>query len=40
MNFQKRHAQLDWQHGYAFAFALTARDDLGTFWYLRKRNWF
>ncbi len=40
MNFRHDMYELDWQHGYAYAFALTALTTLATFWYLRKRNWF
>jgi Mg2+ and Co2+ transporter CorA len=32
--------ELDWTHGYAFAFAVTAFTTLITYWYLRRRNWF
>jgi magnesium transporter len=40
MNFKNDMYELDWQHGYAFAFALTAATTLGTFWFLRRRKWF
>ena len=40
MNFQRDMPEINWQHGYAFAFALTACTTLVTYWYLRKRNWF
>ena len=40
MNFQKDMHEINWQHGYAFAFAVTALTTLVTFWYLRRRKWF
>ncbi|MFM2295914.1 MAG: hypothetical protein RLZZ350_2327 [Verrucomicrobiota bacterium] len=40
MNFKQGMVELDWTHGYAFAFALTAITTLGTYWFLKKRNWF
>lgn len=40
MNFQKDMHEINWEHGYAFAFALTAVSTLITYWYLRRRNWF
>jgi len=40
MNFQKDMHEINWEHGYAFAFGLTALTTLGTYWYLRRRNWF
>jgi magnesium transporter len=40
MNFQKDMHEINWQHGYAFAFVLTACTTLLTYWYLRRRNWF
>lgn len=40
MNFQKDMHEINWEHGYAFAFGLTALTTLLTFWYLRRRNWF
>jgi magnesium transporter len=32
--------ELNWAHGYAFAFTLTALTTFGTYWYLKKRGWF
>lgn len=40
MNFQKDMHEINWEHGYAFAFAVTAVTTLLTYWYLKKRNWF
>ena len=40
MNFQKDMHEINWAHGYAFAFALTTFTTLGTYWYLKRRNWF
>ena len=40
MNFQKDMHEINWQHGYAFAFGITALTTLLTYWYLKKRNWF
>ena len=40
MNFKHDMHELDWTHGYAFAFAITALTTLGTYWYLKRRNWF
>jgi len=40
MNFQKDMHEINWQHGYAFAVALTAFTTGLTYWYLRRRNWF
>lgn len=40
MNFKHDMHELDWAHGYAFAFGITAFTTLVTFWYLRRRNWF
>ena len=40
MNFQKDMHEINWQHGYAFAFAMTAVTTLITYWYLRRRKWF
>ena len=40
MNFQRDMHEIGWEHGYAFAFALTALTTLGTYWYLKRRNWF
>jgi magnesium transporter len=40
MNFKHDMHELDWTHGYAFAFAVTAFTTLITYWYLRRRNWF
>lgn len=40
MNFQKDMPEINWQHGYAFAFALTALTTVLTYWYLRRRKWF
>ncbi|MFM2081469.1 MAG: hypothetical protein RL380_160 [Verrucomicrobiota bacterium] len=40
MNFKHDMVELDWTHGYAFAFAVTALTTLVTYWYLRRRNWF
>lgn len=40
MNFQKDMHEINWQHGYAFAFAITAITTLITYWYLKRRNWF
>ncbi len=40
MNFQKDMHEINWTHGYAFAFALTTFTTLGTYWYLKRRNWF
>jgi len=40
MNFQKDMHEIQWEHGYAFAFALTACTTLLTYLYLKRRNWF
>jgi magnesium transporter len=40
MNFKHDMHELDWRHGYAFAFALTAITTLGTWWYVKRRKWF
>lgn len=40
MNFQKDMHEISWEHGYAFAFALTALTTLGTYLYLKRRKWF
>lgn len=40
MNFKHDMYELDWTHGYAFAFGMTALTTLVTYWYLRRRNWF
>jgi len=40
MNFQRDMREINWEHGYAFAFALTAFSTLATYWYLKRRNWF
>jgi len=40
MNFQKDMHEISWEHGYAFAFALTAFTTLVTYWYLKRRKWF
>jgi magnesium transporter len=40
MNFQKDMHEINWEHGYAFAFGITAVTTLITYWYLRRRNWF
>ncbi len=40
MNFQKDMHEINWQHGYAFAFALTALTTMITYWYLKRRKWF
>lgn len=40
MNFKHDMHELDWTHGYAFAFGITAITTLGTYWYLKRRNWF
>ena len=40
MNFQKDMHEISWEHGYAFAFGVTAFTTLITYWYLRRRNWF
>lgn len=40
MNFQKDMHEINWEHGYAFAFAITALSTIVTYWYLKKRNWF
>lgn len=40
MNFQKDMHEINWTHGYAFAFGMTAITTLGTYWYLKRRNWF
>ncbi|MFO1487340.1 MAG: magnesium/cobalt transporter CorA [Verrucomicrobiota bacterium] len=40
MNFQKDMHEINWTHGYAFAFAMTAITTLGTYWYLKRRKWF
>ncbi len=40
MNFKHDMHELDWMHGYAFAFALTALTTILTYWYLKRRKWF
>lgn len=40
MNFKHDMHELDWSHGYAFAFGVTALTTIVTYWYLRRRNWF
>jgi magnesium transporter len=40
MNFQKDMHEINWQHGYAFAFGITALTTLITYWCLKRRNWF
>src|SRR6478735_11762958 len=40
MNFQKDMHEINWQHGYAFAFGLTAVTTLVTYLFLKRRNWF
>ena len=40
MNFKHDMHELDWTHGYAFAFGITALTTIITYWYLRRRNWF
>lgn len=40
MNFQKDMHELNWEHGYAFAFGVTAITTLITYWFLKRRNWF
>jgi len=40
MNFQKDMHELNWEHGYAFAFGITALTTLVTYWFLKRRNWF
>ena len=42
MNFSRESGMVEvgWIHGYAFAFAITALTTLGTYWYLKRRNWF
>ncbi len=40
MNFKHDMVELDWMHGYAFAFAVTALSTLATWWFVKKRNWF
>ncbi len=40
MNFSKDMHEVNWEHGYAFAFGLTALTTIGTYWYLKRRNWF
>jgi magnesium transporter len=40
MNFQKDMHEINWEHGYTFAFGLTALTTLGTYLYLKRRNWF
>lgn len=40
MNFKHDMVELDWRHGYTFAFALTAITTAVTYWYLKKRKWF
>lgn len=40
MNFQKDMHEINWAHGYAYAFGITAISTLLTYWYLKKRNWF
>jgi magnesium transporter len=40
MNFQQDMHEIHWEHGYAFAFALTTLTTLATYWYVKRRNWF
>lgn len=40
MNFKHDMYELDWAHGYAFAFAVTAVSTLATWWFLKRRHWF
>jgi len=40
MNFQRDMHEINWEHGYAFVFGLTAITTLVTYWYLKRRNWF
>jgi magnesium transporter len=40
MNFQKDMHEINWDHGYAFAFAITALSTLVTYLFLKRRNWF
>ena len=42
MNFslESGMVEVNWGHGYAFAFTLTAITTLGTYWYLKRRGWF
>lgn len=40
MNFKHDMYELDWVHGYAFVFGLTAFTTLATYWYLKRRRWF
>jgi magnesium transporter len=40
MNFKHDMLELEWQHGYTFAFGVTAVSTLLTYWYLKKRYWF
>ena len=40
MNFQKDMHEINWEHGYAFAFGITALTTLVTYWFLKRRNWF
>src|SRR5258706_5701629 len=40
MNFRHDMYELDWAHGYTFAFGVTAFTTLATYWYLKRRNWF
>jgi len=39
MNF-KHMPELDWQHGYMVAGAITFVSTLATYWYFKKRRWF
>lgn len=40
MNFQKDMHEINWDHGYAFAFGLTALTTMVTYLFLKRRNWF
>jgi len=40
MNFQKDMHEINWEHGYAFAFGITAITTLVTYLLLKRRNWF
>ncbi|MBI5772418.1 MAG: magnesium transporter CorA family protein [Verrucomicrobia bacterium] len=40
MNFKHDMHELDWAHGYAFAFAVTALATVVTYWFLKQRKWF
>lgn len=39
MNF-KNMPELDWKHGYAMAFVVTALGTVATVWYFKKKKWF